>query len=90
VGLSALEAMAEGTPVVAYDVGGPGEYGGGLVVEASPQALIDGFRRLTSDTEEWGRLSEGGVAAVRGWHSLERYLTEIEAVYRDAADGAPG
>jgi glycosyltransferase involved in cell wall biosynthesis len=90
-GLSALEAMAAGTPVIAYEVGGLAEYvrdaGGGVTVETRPQALIEACRRLIADEGEWSRCSQRGIAAAKKTHSPQRYLTEIEDVYRAAREG---
>lgn len=90
-GLSALEAMAAGTPVVAFDVGGLAEYvrdaGGGLTVEMNSEALIEGCRRMLTNEAEWRLYSERGIAATSETHSPERYFSEIEDVYRAAKEG---
>lgn len=87
-GLVALEAMAHGTPVVAYASGGLAEYvreaGAGRVVSAAVEPLADACRELYEDRESWATLSENGRAAVAGVHSPDRYADSIERLYERA------
>src|SRR5205823_5517706 len=68
-GLSIAEANACGTPAVVYDV--PGlrdsvrEGATGLVVPPTPQGLVDGMVRLTSQPDLYARLA----AEARRWSS---------------------
>jgi glycosyltransferase involved in cell wall biosynthesis len=87
-GLVALEAMAEGTPVIAYASGGLAEYvgesGGGQVVRPDTPALIAATGDLYGDRERWARLSTGGRRWVASEHSPTRYLDRLESLYRGA------
>lgn len=88
--LLTLEAMAEGTPVLAYPRGGLAEYvsdsGGGRVVPESPSDLARACDELTSDPGLWAELSANARRAVCGPHSPEEYLTAIEQVYGEAVE----
>ena len=86
--LVALEAMARGTPLVTYSVGGLAEYvrdaGAGRTVDAHPSALAQGCRELVEDEREWIACSRRSLDAVEHVHSADRYLPRLERVYRDA------
>lgn len=83
--LVALEAMAAGTPVVAYDHGGLAEYviaaHAGRVVSTDPMALAANAAFLHTDEAEWTRMSENAMAAVHDTHAPDAYLREILEVY---------
>jgi glycosyltransferase involved in cell wall biosynthesis len=80
-----LEAMAHGTPVVAYSMGGLGEYvvdsGGGRVVPVDVDALATTSLELHEDRRTWDRLSAAGFEAVTQRHSPEVYAARIEDLY---------
>lgn len=87
-GLVALEAMAEGTPVVAYATGGLAEYvadarAGRVVARAAP-ALVEACRALDADREAWSEASRAGERAVARDHSPERYGERLERLYGQA------
>jgi glycosyltransferase involved in cell wall biosynthesis len=89
-GIVALEAMAEGTPVVAYSCGGLADYvassGGGILVdEGNVNRLADAAVRLHSDRELWMQLSTKGEAGVRRRHDPAGYVRRLEAIYSDAS-----
>ena len=84
-GLTAIEAMALGTPVVAYANGGLAEYvadaGGGRVVPADVESLTEACAELHADEEAWAALSRRGLSAVETTHSRAVYAAKIEQVY---------
>jgi L-malate glycosyltransferase len=87
-GLSIVEAMAAGTPVVATMSEGAREIiedhkTGCLVPIGDVEALAKAISELLSDPEERVRLSENAQTDVRERFSLERMLSETEQVYRD-------
>lgn len=83
--LVALEAMAAGTPVVAYDHGGLAEYviaaEAGRVVSTDPVALAASTAFVHTDEHEWARMSANAMAAVHDTHAPDAYLRQILAVY---------
>lgn len=88
-GLVALEAMAQGTPVVAYSSGGLAEYvsdaGAGEVVAPSAGALATAVNAVDGDRNGWEDLSIRGRRAVATRHSPDGYAERLEHVYRSAA-----
>ena len=92
-GRVAVEAMAAGTPVVAYPNGGLAEYvsdsGGGLLVAQDPTALAATALRICHDRELWNALSLAGLRGVRRVHSPERYMERIDAIYREVVSQGP-
>lgn len=87
-GLVALEAMASGTPVVIYSVGGLAEYvkkaRAGILVEPSPEGLAAACASVMSDDAAWSRLSAAGISAAGGRHSVDRHCGALEDVFADA------
>ena len=85
-GLVALEAMAVGTPVVAYRRGGlvdyVGDTEGGLLTDASPEALGAALDRLCEEPDLWHSCSTAGPEGLRSRHDPEAYLVTLESIYR--------
>lgn len=71
-----LEAMAEGTPCVAFDVGGNREVlddgqAGYLVDDRSATGLAAGIADVLSDPEEWARRSRLGARRARQRYGID-------------------
>ena len=86
--LAALEAMAAGTPVIAYANGGLAEYvgdsDGGEVVRPDWRELAAASRSLYDDRDEWERRSRAGLTAIRETHTRDRYVAGIEPLFERA------
>ncbi len=84
-GIAALEAMAVGTPVIAYASGGLAEYvgevGGGRVIEPDRDALARECSALAADPQTWEVLSSRGADGVASRHSPEQYAVAVEEIY---------
>ncbi|MER0237486.1 glycosyltransferase family 4 protein [Fulvimarina sp. MAC8] len=92
-GLTPLEAMASGTPVVATDAGAFRE----LIVEGETGTVVDSFsseaiaKALVSYMEDDAKrnaASKAALAHVREHFPLEREAAEIETVYEELWSGA--
>jgi len=87
-GLTVVEAMASGTPVLATAVDGIQEivsHGktGWLVRSGDRPELVDGLRTLLGNTDVRASISASGLAAVRLMFTTEKFLTSIQNVYRN-------
>jgi glycosyltransferase involved in cell wall biosynthesis len=84
--IAALEAMAVGTPVVAYRSGGLAEYvqqaAAGRVVEPGVDNMREACAELVGSRLSWEACSAAGRSAVREIYSVDRYLHRIEGIYR--------
>lgn len=84
-GLVAVEAMAQGVPVLAMDVGGLREVleqgtCGNLVREEGAPAFAEALRELLDNRERRTQLAEAGPVRARHF-SIERCATEHRAAY---------
>jgi glycosyltransferase involved in cell wall biosynthesis len=93
-GLSALEAMAAGVPVVASDAGAlpevviDGETG--LVVRGGAvEPLAEALAQLAGDAPERARLGAAGLARAKERFSLDSMVDGTLAVYEEAVRDAP-
>lgn len=87
-GLTAIEALALGTPVVATNVGGVPEVVvdgecGLLVPAANADALRNAMLRVTSDAELAERFRVAGRAHVEQHFSAERMVAQYVELYRE-------
>ncbi len=87
-GLSLIEAMAAGRPVVATRIGAVPEIiehgrDGWLVDPEDPSSLADGIVHLLKDRSTAARLGRQAQVRVRETFSLEGMTDQVEAVYRE-------
>jgi sucrose synthase len=92
-GLTILEAMHSGLPVMATQFGGPQEIiehgrSGFLINPTVPEAMsariVEFFENCLADPEHWNRFSESGLARARSrftWDLHCRDLTRLTKVY---------
>ncbi len=88
--LIALEALAVGTPVVAYRVGGLPELVGDCAVLVHPrhrEGLLDVIERVATDRALWERMSECGSRRVSECFSIAGMIGKLQHVYRLAKRG---
>ncbi len=83
--LAALEAMAAGTPLIAYDNGGLAEYvadaSAGIVVPPLVRSLANAITSLYDDGERWEKFSSEARDAIQRDHTLPVYLDRLEGIY---------
>jgi glycosyltransferase involved in cell wall biosynthesis len=87
-GLVAAEALAAGTPTVAYDNGSLAEVLGGcgiVVSEGDTAALAQGLVRVLCDRPAATRMAECGRARAAARFDLARSLAETRALYAEVA-----
>jgi glycosyltransferase involved in cell wall biosynthesis len=80
-GLTAIEAMACGTPVVATRAGALPETTGGAarLVEPDPESIRDGLLSVVTDDHERARLRAAGLQRARAF-TWERTVRELDAL----------
>jgi L-malate glycosyltransferase len=88
-GLSALEALASGVPVVASRTGGlPEVVTDGETGALRPVGDIEGMARaaieILCNPERWQAMSQAAALDARRRFSLEEIVPQYEALYRDA------
>ena len=85
-GLTAIEAMASGTPVVATTAGALPDTTGGAahLVEPDPEALRDGLTTVLSDELERRRLRAAGLERAKHF-SWDRTVRELDTLLSAAA-----
>jgi glycosyltransferase involved in cell wall biosynthesis len=91
-GITPLEAMASGTPVIGSAVGGikytvlDGETGF-LVPPRDPDAIAAGTAHLLGDEALRTRMGRNGIARVRRHFQWKDVAARIEALYDEVCDG---
>jgi N-acetyl-alpha-D-glucosaminyl L-malate synthase BshA len=88
-GLSALEALACGTPVVATRTGGLPEVvrdgeTGVLCEVGDVEGMAAAAVRVLADREAWRRMSAAAAADARDRYSQDEIVARYEALYADA------
>ena len=93
-GMVGLEAFAQGTPVVAYDVGGISEWcrdGAGLLVPSgNVRAAATAVRILATDPAQWQSYSRRARRVAEQEFSVERFARELDQILEMVAAGARG
>ncbi|HET6761303.1 MAG TPA: glycosyltransferase family 4 protein [Gemmatimonadaceae bacterium] len=91
--LVTLEAMACGTPLVVYNVGGIAEYvagaRAGIVVEQHPELLAAACLSFIRDPVAWNLFSAAGISAASGVHSVDNHCAALEQVFAEVAAAGP-
>jgi glycosyltransferase involved in cell wall biosynthesis len=92
-GITPLEAMACGVPVVASAVGGLTDTvvdraTGWLVPPRDPAALASALRALLADPARRAAMGQAGLDRARQWYSWPRIAIQTEAVYERMAAGS--
>jgi len=93
-GISTLEAMAAGLPVVASSVGGLSELvedgrTGWLVPPAKPEALAARLRELLLNPQQRHAFGRAGRARARTHFSAEKMVAAISGIYDELLTGTP-
>ncbi len=92
-GMSVVEAMSMGTPVVATAVGGmqeilAGDVGGLTVPPGDARRLADALSSLLDDADLRSLLGTTGRARVAARYSWDLVALDVSTVYADLEDGA--
>ncbi|MFW9802831.1 MAG: glycosyltransferase family 4 protein [Candidatus Thorarchaeota archaeon] len=90
-GLSIVEAMACGVPVVTTDVFGPREivrnnYDGITVPPNDVRALADAVERLLSDDELMKRIAQNALMSVRERYDIMQHAKQLLTIYQELID----
>jgi hypothetical protein len=85
-GITGLEALASGAPVIACPAGGMGDWmGKGCISAAGASAMSDAMIRLQSSPADAAELSAAGRKHAQRHFSKEAIVPLLERLYRDLA-----
>lgn len=92
-GMAGIEAMAQGTPVVAYDVGGISEWCSkqcGLVIPCGHvQAAASAVRQITEQPTRWAAYSQAAKRFAEDQFPAWRFALELEALLQEVRNRFP-
>ncbi|MBC2864588.1 glycosyltransferase family 4 protein [Streptomyces mexicanus] len=92
-GMTLIEALAAGTPVVCTDTCGIAEelarQGAALVTDGSPEAMAAAVCRLLGDPELWTRMARAGRRVVEEVYSIAAVADRLEEMYRGGGREEP-
>lgn len=88
-GIIGIEAMSQGKPVVAFDVGGISEWlshakTGFLVERGDVPAMAGRITQLLDDPQLCGRMGEAARASFLSRFTKEAHLNELERIFKEA------
>jgi len=91
-GLTHLEAMASGTPVISTADGGQGEFlrhgeNAWVVPKGDPEALSEALALLVREDALRRRIAQEGRRTVEEGFTLSRYVDQLEDLLREASGG---
>ncbi|MFF7128717.1 glycosyltransferase [Streptomyces sp. NPDC008240] len=91
-GMTVIEALAEGTPVVLTDTCGIADElarrGAAVVTDGSPEAMAEAVRRLLGAPDLCAELAEAGRRVVEDVYSIGAVVDRLEENYRGSGDGS--
>ena len=86
-GMAGIEALAQGTPVVAYDVGGVSEWcrgeAGVLVPCGDVRRAAEAVREVTQDTAHWAIRSRAARQLAEKEFPVERFGRELDELLKE-------
>ena len=85
-GLSALEALSVGTPVIAFQETGIADFlkhnqHGYLAQKGSIESLTKYMKLMMSDDQNWLKFSQSGIEMVNQKYSLDKHINELSKLY---------